>query len=284
MTTERMPVPAGWAGPIDDWVTALRAAGRTAQTVETRTDHVRRLARAMGCGPWEVSGQALLDWAGGQEWSRETRRSVYASVKGFYRWAVGAGLTGESPAVVLPSVRPEPPCPRPAPEDAYRAALAVADLRTRVIVRLAAEAGLRRAEIAQVHASDLLPDLAGTSLLVHGKGGRKRIVPLSPLLEREVGLLLDEAGGEWLLPSDRTDTGHLTPRRVGELARRVLPDGWTLHPLRHRYATRSYAVDRDLLAVSSLLGHASVATTQRYVRPPQDSARRAASGAWSQAA
>lgn len=281
-------VPRAWRAEIESWTTALQAASCTAQTIETRTDHIRRLARAMEpTPPWEVTSEALTQWAGAQHWARETRRSVYSSIRRFYAWGVQTERVSESPAQTLPSVRPAPPCPRPAPEGVYRQALARADLRSRVIVRLAAEAGLRRAEIAQVSRRDVMADLGGFSLLVHGKGGKERIVPLSPMLAREMSLLFDRTPvtvERWLFPSPKSCAGHLTPRHVGKLASAVLPDAWTLHPLRHRFATRSYAVDRDLIAVQTLLGHASVATTQRYVRPPDDAVRRAAGGAWADAA
>jgi len=51
--------------------------------------------------------------------------------------------------------------------------------------------------------------------------------------------------------------------------------GWTAHTLRHRFATRAYAGDRDILSVQQLLGHSSVATTQRYTAPPDDALRKA---------
>lgn len=163
--------------------------------------------------------------------------------------------------------------PRPAPEQAYRSALRAADARGRVILRLAAEVGLRRAEVAQVHGRDLIEDLTGWSLVVHGKGGRDRIVPLPADLAVEVRAQLMAAGGGWMLPGD--DQGHLSPRHVGIIASRLLPGDWTMHTLRHRCASRAYAGDRDLLSVQQLLGHASVATTQRYVRLPDDALRRA---------
>lgn len=231
-----------------------------------------RASRALGGSPWAVTGDELTGWVSAQDWARETRRSVYGSLRGFWDWGVGSGRCEVSPAAVLPAVAAGPARPRPTPERSYRAALAAADARERLILRLAAECGLRRAEIAQIHARDLLEDLGGWSLVVHGKGGRDREVPMAEGLATIVRAQLMATGG-WLLPGG--DHGHLSPRYVGILASRLLPDGWTLHTLRHRCASVAYAVDRDLLGVQALLGHASVATTQRYVKVPDDAVRRA---------
>nr|WP_232848073.1 tyrosine-type recombinase/integrase [Occultella kanbiaonis] len=53
-----------------------------------------------------------------------------------------------------------------------------------------------------------------------------------------------------------------------------MPDGVSTHTLRHRFATRAHAVERDLLSVQQLLGHASPSTTQRYVLVQPDALRR----------
>lgn len=265
-------VSGQWVAPLADWRVALQAAGRARSTITTRADHVARASRALGGSPWAVTPDALVAWAGGQDWSAETRRSVYASLRGFWAWAAASGRCAVSPAASLPAVAASAPMPRPTPDHAYRSALLAADERERLILRLAGECGLRRAEIAQVHQCDLVQDLAGWSLLVHGKGGRMREVPMMDGLARAVRARLLATGG-WLLPG--ADQGHLSARHVGILASRLLPDGWTLHSLRHRCASVAYAADRDLLSVQQLLGHASVATTQRYVRVPSDAVRRA---------
>lgn len=269
-------VSGGWVDGLAAWRVVLLAAGRSPSTVSTRSDHVARASRALGGSPWSVTEADLLGWVSGQSWSTETRRSVYASLRSFWSWAVASGRCEVSPAAVLPAVRAGAALPRPTPERAYRAALRAADGRGRLILRLAAECGLRRAEISQVHARDLVEDLAGWSLVVHGKGGRLREVPMMDDLARTVRAQLMATGG-WLLPGD--DDGHLSPRYVGILASRLLPDGWTLHTLRHRCASIAYAAERDLLGVQQLLGHASVATTQRYVRVPSDAVRRAVANA-----
>lgn len=265
-------VPPVWAVDINGWTAALRAAGRSPETIRTRTDHLRRASRALGGEPMKVTPVQLLTWVGGQDWSRETRRSVYASLRSFWQWAAGVGLIETSPADVLPSVSPGQPRARPTPERVYKSALGAADEREKLILRLGAECGMRRAEIAQVHVRDLVEDLDGWSLIAHGKGGKDRLVPMDEGLATAVRARLLATGG-WLLPGN--DNGHLSARYVGILASRLLPEGWTLHTLRHRCATVARAKGSDIQDIQELLGHASVATTQRYVRVPGDAVRRA---------
>lgn len=254
----------------------MRAAGRSAQTIETRCEHMRRFARQTGAGaPGMVSRGRVETWAGSHEWARETRRSIYASLRGFYAWAMETGRVVADPTAALPSIMAGPAAPRPAPEVVYRAALAGADARQHVILRLAGEAGLRRAEIAGIRGRDLVRDLGGWTLIVHGKGDRTRFVPLTDSLAGEVRRTL--GGGRWLLPSPAG--GHLTARHVGKIASRALPGGTTLHMLRHRFATVVNRSTGDLLAVQRLLGHASVATTQRYVAVDANALRAAAGAA-----
>lgn len=262
-------VPSEWAGPLHVWCIELAAGGRSRQTVELRRAHIAQLARGLGGTPSTVSAEELLAWLAARDWSRETRRAWRASLRAFW-----AHVGREDLVKVVPAVRPAVPTPRPAPDDVCAIAWAVADGRTTLILRLAAEAGLRRGEIALVHAMDLSRDLLGWSLRVHGKGGRERDVPLSDDLASAVRLW---AAGGWLLPG--AIDGHLSARRVGELAGDVLPEGWTLHTLRHRFATRAHTAKRDILAVSRLLGHASVATTQRYVATDREWLREVAGAA-----
>lgn len=258
-----------WAGAVDSYELALRAAGRSPATVRLRRYQLSRIATAMApLGPWEVTSAALVEWLGAQDWSAESRRSWRSTVRGFYGWAHGLGLVNPDPSLGVPAVKPAEPCPRPTPEDAYRVALARADDRVRLMLRLAAELGLRRCEVARLHTRDLERDLVGWTLVVHGKGGKLRRVPLSDGLVS----VIRRAPAGYLFPGQ--DNGHLSAHYVGKLVARALPGAWAMHSLRHRFATVAYCHDRDLLTVQELLGHASPVTTRRYVRVPGDALRR----------
>lgn len=261
------PIPPVWLIALEQFDTALRAGGAPATTRATRAAHLRRVARMVGGDPYSLDGQALVAWCGRQDWSVETRRGYRGTLLAFYRWAVASGRCGHNPADELPRVKPATPTPRPAPEIVYREALARADERGTLILRLAAEAGMRRAEVARVHTRDLIEDLAGYSLIVHGKGGRQRVVPLPAGL----AALLRRAPRGYVFPGN--DDGHLSPRWVGKIVTRLLPGEATMHQLRHRFATRAYSVDRDVFTVQELLGHASPATTRRYVVVPGEALR-----------
>ena len=186
----------------------------------------------------------------------------------FFTWAHEAGHIPTNPAEHLPVMRAGAPAPRPAPDAVWNAALTEAEPRTRLMLRLAAEVGLRQSEIARVHARDLTRGPAGAQLLVHGKGSKRRVVPINDDLAGTIA-----ASRGFLFPGD--EEGHLSPRWVGKLIAGALPDHWTAHTLRHRFATRAYRGSRNLRAVQSLLGHSSVATTERYTAVDADEIRAA---------
>lgn len=237
-------------------VPALRSCCRTTTTTRKhRREQLTRFGREVGCSLGELTGERIEAWFGQQTaWALETRRSNRGALLSFLRWAHKAGVIAEPLGEVLPVVKPGKASPRPAPDDVWAAALMRADDRTRLILRLAAEAGLRRAEVAKVHRRDLL---AGPSLLVHGKGAKDRVIPIS----EDLAHAISQAEG-WLFPG-RTD-GHMAPKSLGNLVTEVLPNGWTMHTLRHRFATRAFRGSRNIRAVQVILGHASVATTERY--------------------
>ncbi|WP_236995101.1 tyrosine-type recombinase/integrase [Gordonia phthalatica] len=119
---------------------------------------------------------------------------------------------------------------------------------------------MRRGEVAQVHpGNDLVWDANGWSLVVHGKGMKQRILPVPD----DLASALQSVDDGFLFPSPTG--GHLSAHWVGTLVSRALADGTTMHQLRHLCATEIHNETHDVRLVQTLLGHASLATTQRYL-------------------
>ena len=261
--------PAAWTPLIDGYMLTLAAAGRPAASMKLRRIQLCRMARELAVPPVEVTGEMLVAWFGGHtDWKIETRRSERAAARGFFAWAYKSKRVAHYLGDELPKVRMPTAVARPAPDSVWRRALAAADPRETLMLRLAAEAGLRRGEVAQVHTRDLLDGIDGAQLLVHGKGNKQRMVPLSDWLAEAIrrgpaGHSPGQSRAGWLFPS--ATGGHITAQTVGMLVAAVLPDHWTMHSLRHRFSTRAYRGTRNLRAVQVLLGHSSIATTERYL-------------------
>lgn len=263
-----MRIDHSWVVAIDSYLAALRAAGSPATTVETRRQHLRHLARRVYVGPWELTGDDLIAYAAQQNWERETRRSHRGSIVSFYRWATRTGRTALDPSEALERIKPAEPNPRPVPDRVYLEALMRADTDAALWIDLAAEHGLRRAEIAVGHSSDIVPTLLGHDLRVHGKGGKIRYVPLTPSMARA----LLERGEGYFFPGD--EEGHISARWLGTRVSRLLGGGWTIHKLRHRAATRFWHLSgSDPYAVASLMGWANLNMVKVYVAQSTDHLR-----------
>jgi integrase len=252
---------SGWAAEIESWRVAMTAMRLSPQTIELRVYHLRRLSKAYpATAPWEITRSQLLDWAGQHSWKRETARAVRSSFRRFWAWGVSTGRCTDNVASVIPMIPPEQPRPRPASATVVAEAVRSADPRLEVMLRLANELGLRRGEVAQIHPeNDLVRDRHGWALVVHGKGARKRVLPLPG----DLAQTLRDVPPGYLFPG--REGGHLSAHWVGTLVARALGDGTTMHQLRHLCATEVHQQTHDLRLVQTLLGHASLSTTQRYI-------------------
>lgn len=267
MGDNRKARPVTWNDALARHAEALRAAGRAPGTVRLYRHYLLDLAEHHR-SPWSVGLGALLSWIGRDSWGVQARKSARTAVCSFYRWAHGMGYLPEDPSLGLPAVSVPPKVARPAPELVVRT-LIRDEHPPRIVFMslLAAELGMRAAEIARVHAEDYTDDGVVGELLVHGKGGKERLLPVvSDRLRSRL-----RAVEEWAFPNGRGT--HLTPGHVSRLLSAALPHAFTGHQLRHRCATVQYGATRDLLAVGAFLGHTRPETTQAYVKLPDDALR-----------
>lgn len=253
---------------VGDWTAHLRAQGRSEGTIALYARYVTRMLTTLGMAPIEVSWADLETWLAAHQWKASTRKSAVTALHGFFSWLQESGLRTDDPARGLTAPRQPAPCPKPMPEATLAHGLDCSDGEVWWMLRLLATTGLRRAEAAKLHRDDV----AGGWARVTGKGGRTRRVPVPPDVEAWIA-----TRPGWVFPSPRSD-GPITPDAIGKRCRRAT--GMSPHTLRHRYATQAYRATHDLRSVQRLLGHASVATTERYVAWNDDELVAAASVTW----
>lgn len=261
-----------WGQATDQHLAWLTAAGRSAGTIRLRRHYLNLAARSLPRPPAATTTEDLVQWFATRDWSPETRRSARSAMTGFYAWAVTTKRLPENPAEGLPPIPSGTPRPHPVPEDVLHDVLATCTPRVALMIRLAAELGLRRAEVAGVHRDDLRRDLTGWVLVVKGKGRKQRVIPVPENLAMRIRDEADTTFG-YLFPGQHG--GHLSAAWVGRLVGRELPHHLSMHSLRHRFASAAYGATTDLLTVQQLLGHSNPRTTMGYVALGADAARRA---------
>lgn len=278
MGRQRGRVPLTWAAPISDWTVGLVGQSRSPQTVDAYRTRISMLARLHPDGPWDLTEADLLGWITSPP-AAATKIAYRTAARSFYQWAHKAGRIAVDPSVDLPKAKTPQPRPRPVPNDIYQQVLAAApDDRLRVALRLAGELGMRRGEVAALHRDHLHLDDDGWWLRFVGKGDKERTIPCPGSIATELRALIDSTPGDYAFPHTQGSyvdpTKHLTAHWLGTRISRLLPDGYTMHKLRHRAGTEAYKrAGHDIYLASKLLGHSSVAMTQVYVAPDLDRMR-----------
>ena len=218
-----------------------------------------------------------------------TKARRLSAIKQLYRFAFEEGLRGDNPAIEIKGPGRSKRLPKTLSHEEVDRLLQAARvhgrnpadrLRYHCLMELLYATGMRVSELVSLPAMAARGD--PRMLLVMGKGGKERMVPLSPPARQALAIWLakrDDAEEEarkarkapsrFLFPS-RGKAGHLTRHRfymlIKELALEagVDPAKVTPHTLRHAFATHLLAGGADLRSIQMMLGHADVATTEIY--------------------
>jgi len=143
------------------------------------------------------------------------------------------------------------------------------DTRTKLICSLMLEEGLRRGEVATLQLGDL--DLAGRLMLVRGKGGTERVLPITDDTFELILAYTDETGfwrGGPVIRSKRDPARSIKPDRVTAIVAGVMREARireSAHSLRHTMATDSLRGGAHIRDVQRALGHKHLRTTERYL-------------------
>jgi len=219
--------------------------------------------------------------AAGMAASTAARR--LSSLRQFHKFLYAEGIRGDNPTIGLDGPRAERSLPKTLSEEEVSRLLKAAHadtspegLRLTALMETLYATGARVSELVALPLSALGGDLR--FLMITGKGGRERLVPLSraagEALEayssvRERFLPRSAHAQKFLFPS-RGAQGHLTRHRFAQLLKELAvkaginPTKLSPHTLRHAFASHLLANGADLRAVQQMLGHADISTTQIY--------------------
>ena len=200
-----------------------------------------------------------------------TRRNRLSVSRSFVRWLQLEGRLKNDPFVGVKFPKPPRRVPRALTRDECDRLWAVLpDLRARAVVSLMLGLGLRRIEVVRAQVADYDP--RRRTLQVVGKGSHERLLPVP----EHVATVLDELLQSVIHgPMIRTRTGSISHAYVGMLVRGWMTvagikkapwDGKACHALRHTIASEVADIEPDLRVVQEILGHASLANTQIYLR------------------
>jgi integrase/recombinase XerD len=265
---------------IDQFLAMLAAERGVARNtlIAYRTDledaasHVPDLARA---SPDDLRGLST-EWA---SLAASTVARKASALRGFFAFLEAEGLRADNPSAALPRPalrRPLPKCVSHGDIDrlfeTIAARLSAAhpaplDLRLAALIELLYGSGLRATELVSLPRGALRGDQP--FLILRGKGGRERLVPISDRARAAVAAWRAHVpeDSDWLFPSGKK---HLSRIRLYQIVRDLAaasgidPAQISPHVLRHAFATHLLEGGADLRALQSMLGHADIATTQIY--------------------
>ena len=274
-----MPATPSWAdASLDQYTERLRAQrGLSANTIDAyRRDLAQFFDFADRAGHSGVDGVdrrlarrylAFLDTLG---YSRTTVSRKASSVRAFYADAVTRGVATVNPLDGVSTPKIGKPLPHAIPARSLAAAIESIDtsspvgIRDRAIVETLYATGLRIAELGAMRVGDA----HGDTVVVKGKGGKMRMVPLGKPAQRALDLYLRESRPQlagdgsgdslWIGVRGRTMSTRSLRRAVSRHVA-TFP-----HAIRHSFATHLLEGGADLRTVQDLLGHTDLATTQIY--------------------
>lgn len=257
-TPIRQYVAAVDGDPVGLWVRSMRRRGLVDGTIEKRTSVARRLSTHADVDLIDVTTGHIENWLDSRTVTARTRYTDISHVSAFFRWAIREDLADADPTARIDRPKVRAGIPRPIDTHDLRYALRQSSsAELTAMLHLAAFAGLRCAEIAHLNVEDFNGDM----MLVHGKGGKDRVMPVHPLVRASLSALARPAYGSVF---------GLEPWQVSHVIRRHLTDceiRASAHQLRHWFATAAYeASGNDLRMVQELLGHSSPTTTAIYTR------------------
>lgn len=199
--------------------------------------------------------------------SVSSRSRKISAIKSFFNYLEDNEIISNNPAKKIK----KPKLPKKQPkyltvEEAYRLLDVIFDNRDKAIVLLFLNTGLRLSELINIDITDIKDDI----LIVEGKGNKERYIPLTTACINSINKYLEER------PSTEEKALFLSNRgkRINErtiqkmikkyIRRAGLDENYSVHTLRHSWATIMLEQGASIRDIQEMLGHSNITTTQIY--------------------
>lgn len=287
LTTERGAAlntrQAYWRDLAD--VSLFIRANNSTEIESATTDHLKAYLK-------DLSGKVNKKGTSSEKTAVRTVARRLSALRQFYRYLVSENIREDDPTSTIESPKQGRTLPKTLSEDEVNALIQTAGekgnaegKRLVCLLEMIYATGLRVSELVGLPLSAISENTE--FLIIEGKGGRERMVPLSEPAQEAIQNYLDvrkehaiaDTEGKWLFPSKTSNSGHLTRQRFAQLLKdlakdaKVDEDRVSPHILRHAFATHLLNNGADLRSVQKMLGHADIATTQIYTHILSDKAK-----------
>ena len=254
--------------------------GAAANTLAAYRSDLVQAANGLSGGLVNADSAALRDLtASWQDFAPSTAMRKSSALRHFYRFLVDERMIARDPSEGLERAKAGRKLPKILSHQDVEALFALleqrtsgdhppmADVRLLLMLELLYGSGLRATELVSLPRQAIRPDRP--FMIITGKGGKERLVPLSDRARLVAGrwAAFVDPDRPWLFPSGKS---HISRIRLYQMIKQLAaaagidPDRISPHVLRHAFATHLLEGGADLRALQTLLGHADIATTEIY--------------------
>lgn len=263
---------------VEQWQTWQQAQGLSARTIEARINRVRELEDFTGVAPSDATADHVVRFMASiaartgykdERVGPATLATYHSHLKAWFVWLVKMEYRDDDPTMKVPTPKTDRYDPRPVTDREIVAVFNVGmHKRTRMMVLLAAFAGLRVHEIAKIRGEHV--NLHDGLIRVIGKGRKDSMIKLHPFIAEAAADF--PAKGYWFPTNARGNANHgkegcVLARSVssiiGDVFDRAGVEGGA-HRLRHWYATTLLHDGASTRLVQTLMRHGSIQSTERY--------------------
>jgi len=272
---------------VSDFIRHLYERNASPHTIKAYAGDLENFSTYAGSRNWRqidhIAIRGFLSQLYEKGLSKTSVARSLAAVRSLYRWLAREGVVDQNPAKLVSTPKLPKKLPRVPTIEEMNSALdgqmpetAAFPERDRLMLELLYGCGIRNSELTGINVDDIR--LSAEAILIRGKGKKERYVPFGESAKRALGAYLP-ARHELLAETHKNTNallinqrgGRLTTRSVGRIIKKIAvakglsPD---VHPhtLRHAFGTHMLEEGADLRAIQELLGHARLATTQRYTQ------------------